>query len=654
MTAEIRGVDLILSQAPKMNMHGVPSYYGSHANNTTMGLRFQQSLGNPTCQPTTNLSEFIAKQVLCRPDSYSKQKPNVRSLWPDLKMMVSPYEINSPFCCTETTITVRQPKSLEDREIGKQFAPLRRVLADQLDILFPDGDDEGAFIVPALDACSQVLSIKIRRNGVGKPVFKLALMEVDSCLPLLHLTCVFLVFPVKCCNGSSLKPARPMCDGRPFVSPLFRRLAGRGALFRGFPFRWVLHIALSLTRSIIVHVATPYSRENPLSEYSRPCDNLSCLCFTALWLQQSQSMLVQEIQPAKDIDLTCFKTFPIKATACLQVGPMSLDWPVDPIARFGHLEHQGSRWIGFSSQKNRELKLKYFRKLFDNNNPLRLQEVHGKDAYLQAVQVLAPRCRFFGTFIPGNENAGGSAICIHKDLLPENAIVTHTVTCQGRDHIVSIQSGRQSLVIVNVHFEPDLTLRRLRERLRLITPHWPSYPNALGIIVGICEPEEGRFNVWNQTFTDGDAGKTAMFHSFFPHVLEIAQPDYTGRDSTALGIDRIFINLPMAKARDFHCYSHVFENLGNPTIPSDHAAVRLVIHKPTIREQQGKRIPSRMSKHSVFCSILKRLHDAKLFLKRPKSRRFVNSHGRHLTAWEQSSLSPRLHCRTSWDARAML
>ena len=69
------------------------------------------------------------------------------------------------------------------------------------------------------------------------------------------------------------------------------------------------------------------------------------------------------------------------------------------------------------------------------------------------------------------------------------------ITRQGRDHLVSIQSGRQSLVIVNVHFEMELTLRRLRERLRLITPHWPSYPNAVGIILGdfnICEPEEGR------------------------------------------------------------------------------------------------------------------------------------------------------------------
>ena len=39
MTVEIQGVDLILSQALKMNMRGVPSYNGLHANNTTLGLR---------------------------------------------------------------------------------------------------------------------------------------------------------------------------------------------------------------------------------------------------------------------------------------------------------------------------------------------------------------------------------------------------------------------------------------------------------------------------------------------------------------------------------------------------------------------------------------------------------------------------------------
>ena len=106
----------------------------------------------------------------------------------------------------------------------------------------------------------------------------------------------------------------------------------------------------------------------------------------------------------------------------------------------------------FSKQKNREVKLKYLKKSFINNNIVCLQEVHGKDENLQAVQVLAPRFRIFGTFFPENQNAIRSAVCIHKDLVPEEAIVTHLVTCQGRDHIVHIQSGKQSLVIVNVHF----------------------------------------------------------------------------------------------------------------------------------------------------------------------------------------------------------
>ena len=97
--------------------------------------------------------------------------------------------------------------------------------------------------------------------------------------------------------------------------------------------------------------------------------------------------------------------------------------------------------------------------------------MHGKDEFLQAIQVLPPRFRLYGTFLPGNENAGGSAICIHKDLLPDDDVVTHVVTCQGRDHIVNIQSGCRSIVVVNVHFEPELTLRSLRESLRRTTPH---------------------------------------------------------------------------------------------------------------------------------------------------------------------------------------
>ena len=79
----------------------------------------------------------------------------------------------------------------------------------------------------------------------------------------------------------------------------------------------------------------------------------------------------------------------------------------------------------------------------------------------------------------------------------------------------------------------------------------------------------------------------------------VATADGTFR--TLSRINRAFINLPMAEARDFHCYSPVLKNLGKRSIPSDHAAVRDVFQKPTTRSHQGKRIPSWMSKLLVFC-----------------------------------------------------
>ena len=116
-----------------------------------------------------------------------------------------------------------------------------------------------------------------------------------------------------------------------------------------------------------------------------------------------------------------------------------------------------------------------------------------------------------------------------------------------------------------------------------------------------------------------------MFHSFFPCVFEVAQSDYTRRDATALGgvkrtlsrIDRIFINLSMAEVRDFHCSNHVVENFGKKSIPSDHAAVRLVIQKPSRRGHHNKRIPSWMSKHLIFGSTLQQLHDDHSFSSDP-------------------------------------
>ena len=301
----------------------MPSYYGSHANKTTKGLRSGSILfgKDPTCQPTTNVSEFIAKQVLCRPDSYSKQEPNVRTLWPDVKTMVSHTKLTAPSAAPKQLSRCVNPNQLKTRRSESNLRlcggcwPNSSKISSLMEMTKVHLSSQRSTHAHKSSA------LKIEGTDLENQCSNLPPLEVDSCLPLLHLTCVFLVFPVKCCDGSSLKPARPMCDGRPFASPLFRRLASRGALFRGL-LRWVLHFVLSWTRSVIVHDATLSSREDPLFECGRPRDALSCLFFSA----------GDSASEGSRPDL--FQDVPDQGHHMLTSRAHVLDWPVNPFARF--------------------------------------------------------------------------------------------------------------------------------------------------------------------------------------------------------------------------------------------------------------------------------------------------------------------------------
>ena len=91
-----------------------------------------------------------------------------------------------------------------------------------------------------------------------------------------------------------------------------------------------------------------------------------------------------------------------------------------------------------------------------------------------------------------------------------------------------------------------------------------------------------------------------MFLRLLNLITRGGTPQPLGSYALFQGLIAFFMNLPMAEARDFHCCSHVFENLGNRSIPSDHAAVRLVIQKMSNRGQQCQRIPNWMFKHLIF------------------------------------------------------
>ena len=75
--------------------------------------------------------------------------------------------------CAKTTITVRQSRSIEDQEIGKQFSPVWKSV--QLKILFPHGDDEGALSSQRSTPVHKSSASTIAETAWEKPVFKLAL-----------------------------------------------------------------------------------------------------------------------------------------------------------------------------------------------------------------------------------------------------------------------------------------------------------------------------------------------------------------------------------------------------------------------------------------------------------------------------------------------
>ena len=72
----------------------------------------------------------------------------------------------------------------------------------------------------------------------------------------------------------------------------------------------------------------------------------------------------------------------------------------------------------FLPQSSRERKHNYFIRLYpEQRHRSVFKKLMERMKILQAVQVLAPRFRLYGTSIPNIVNAGGSALCIHKDLL---------------------------------------------------------------------------------------------------------------------------------------------------------------------------------------------------------------------------------------------
>ena len=418
-TTETHDEGSILPQAQKMNKHEVPSYLNSPTNNTSKELHsgsipLWKSL---VCWHVTNLLEFIAKQVPCQLDLFLKREANVKTLLSVLRMMVFLMQSTVPSVAPILLSNCVNPDQLKsERSENNLFRYGEKWLQNltssslmQMPKVYPSSPRS------ILDPKSSVS--KIADMELANQCSNLLRLVTDKRLHLFHLTCLFLVFHMKCYNGFSLKPTGLMCVGRSLASPSFRRLAGRGAFFCGFLVRWVLRFVSHLIRNFAFCELSSCPRESSFSDCGHPCDPLSCLLFTALWLRCSQTLVVQETP--KDVELTCSITSLFRAVTCLPMGPMSRsessrplllpNAPSNGLRRVALTAPERSRWrqgtlqiqpqilqrttgwdgcgpilseglrcitwntrglVGsvFSRQRHREPKLIYLKKLLDHNN----------------------------------------------------------------------------------------------------------------------------------------------------------------------------------------------------------------------------------------------------------------------------------------------
>ena len=144
MTTGIQDVDLMT------NMHEVPFYFKFHVNNAALELL----IGSITFGATSNILVFNKLvRIHCKTGGLSARLVfETRAKCLDFvdwyKDDGISNEVGSPFCSVKTNIAVCQSKSLEDREIGKRFAPLWEILAAKLKVFIPEGDDTGTLHCP--------------------------------------------------------------------------------------------------------------------------------------------------------------------------------------------------------------------------------------------------------------------------------------------------------------------------------------------------------------------------------------------------------------------------------------------------------------------------------------------------------------------------
>ena len=136
--------------------------------------------------------------------------PNVKILWHDVRMMVLPYEVDSPFCNTSAKMSVRQSKSPEEREIGRRFAPLCGKFWPQSYKNFSlTGMPKVISMSLPLMYEHRSSAFTVAETGLENQCSNLHHQDTTNCSISLLLMCVNLTFLMLCCDKLSVRASTP-------------------------------------------------------------------------------------------------------------------------------------------------------------------------------------------------------------------------------------------------------------------------------------------------------------------------------------------------------------------------------------------------------------------------------------------------------------
>ena len=185
----------------------------------------------------TNLLEFIAKQVLCQSDLFLKHEANVKTLLSALRMMAFFEQSTVPSAAPILLSQCVNPDQLKSERSEDNLCRCGKNWLTNLKFFFLMHMTKEYSSSPRSTLDPKSSASKIAETALENQFSNLLHWVADKHLCLLHLICLFLVFRMRCYNGSLSSQQGLMCDGRSLASPFLPRLAGRGAFFGGFLIR---------------------------------------------------------------------------------------------------------------------------------------------------------------------------------------------------------------------------------------------------------------------------------------------------------------------------------------------------------------------------------------------------------------------------------